>query len=87
MGKKHISGIITKLNRANAILSKLRRYRQKTLKSIYHTIFEPHLSYSLLFWAQNSNSIKDFVVQKKSLRIKYFRNHNPDRIALENYLS
>ena len=40
MGKKQIPGIITKLNRANAVLSKLRRYRQKTLKSMYHTIFK-----------------------------------------------
>ena len=87
----------------NGILSKLRHFIDiKTLKLIYHAIFEPHLYYSLLVWAHNSNSIKRlFVLQKKSLRIIYFLNHNahtsplfrdlnilklPDKIALENCL-
>ena len=79
-------------------------YRQKTLnseKSLYHAIFEPDLYYSSLVSAQNSNSIKLFVLQKKSLRIIYFLNHNahtsllfrhlnivklPDKIVLENCL-
>ena len=91
------------LIKANGILSKLRHFiDRKTLKSIYHAIFEPHLYYSSLVWAQNSNSIKRlFVLQKKSLRIIYFLNHNahtsplfrdlnilklPDKIALENCL-
>ena len=98
-----ISDIAIKLNKANGILSKLRHFiDRKTLKSIYHAIFEPHLYYSSLVWAQNSNSIKRlFVLQKKSLRIIYFLNHNadtsplfrdlnilklPDKIALENCL-
>ena len=99
--KQQISNIAIKLNRANGILSKLRHFiDRKTLKSIYHAIFEPHLYYSSLVWAQNSNSIKRlFVLQKKSLRIIYFLNHNahtsplfrelnilklPDKITLEN---
>ena len=99
-----ISDIAIKLNKTNGILSKLRYFKdRKTLKSIYHAaIFEPHLYYSSLFWAQNSNSISRlFVLQKKSLRIIYFLNHNahtfplfrdlnilklPDKIALENCL-
>ena len=101
--KQQISDIAIKLNKANGILSKLRHFiDRKTLKSIYHAIFEPHLYYSSLVWAQNSNSIKRlFVLQKKSLRIIYFLNHNadtsplfrdlnilklPDKIALENCL-
>ena len=88
---------------ANGILSKLKHFiDRKTLKSTYHAIFEPHLYYSSLVWAQNSNSIKRlFVLQKKSLRIIYFLNHNahtsplfrdlnilklPDKVALENSL-
>ena len=76
--KQQISDIAIKLNKANGILSKLRHFiDRKTLKSIYHAIFEPHLYYSSLVWAQNSNSIKRlFVLQKKSLRIIYFLNHN-----------
>ena len=47
------------LNRANAMLSKVRHFvDKKTLKSIYHAIFESHLLYSCLVWAQNFNSIK-----------------------------
>ena len=43
-----------KLNKANAILSKIRHFiDRKTPKSIYHAIFEPHLCYSSLTWAQN----------------------------------
>ena len=99
--KQQISGIAIKLNRTNAILFSLRHFiDRKTLKSIYHAIFEPHLCYLSLVWAQNVNSIKVlFVFQKKSLRIIHFPNGNshtshlfresntlklPDKIALEN---
>ena len=76
--KQQISNIAINLNKANDILSKLRHFiDRKTLKSIYHAIFQPHLYYSSLVWAQNSNSIKSlFVMEKKSLRIIYFLNHN-----------
>ena len=101
--RQQISQKAIKLNKKNGILSKLRHFiDKKTMKLIYHAIFEPHLYYSLLVWAQNSNSIKRlFVLQKKSLRIIYFLNHNahtsplfrdlnilkfPDKIALENCL-
>ena len=47
--KQQISDIAIKLNNANAILSKLRCFiDRKTLKSVYHAIFEPHLCYSSL---------------------------------------
>ena len=50
--KQQISDIVIKLNKANSILSKLRHFiNRKTLKSIYHAMFEPHLYYSLLIWA------------------------------------
>ena len=39
---------------------------KKTLKAIYHAIFESHLYYSSLVWAQNFNSKKRlFILQKK----------------------
>ena len=41
--KQQISDIAIKLNKANGVLSKLRHFiDEKTLKSIYHAIFEPH---------------------------------------------
>ena len=61
--KQQISDIAIKLNNSNGILSKLIHFiDRKTLKSIRHAIFEPHLYYSSLFWAQNSNSIKRLFV-------------------------
>ena len=76
--KQHMSDTAIKLSKANDILSKLIHFiDRKTLKSKYHAIFEHHFYYSSLVWAQNSNSIKRlFVLQKKSLRIIYFLNHN-----------
>ena len=77
--KQQISDVAIKLNRANTILSKLKHFvDRKTLKSIYHAIFKPHLCYSLLVWAiKNLNPIKIiFVLQNKYLRILYFQNHN-----------
>ena len=42
--KIHIDGISAKLNKANAMLSKIRHFvDQKTLKAIYHDIFESHI--------------------------------------------
>ena len=71
--KSEIDRISTKHNKANAILSKIRHFAdQKTLKAMYHAIFESHLYYSSLVWAQNFNStitkyriLKLFILQKK----------------------
>ena len=101
--RKKISDTAIKLNRTNAVLSNLRYFiDRKTLKSVYHAIFESHLCYSSLVWAQNLNSIKRlFVLLKKSLRITYFWSCNahtsplfresnilkfPDKIVPENCL-
>ena len=68
--KPHIDGIPAKLNKANAMLSKIRHFvHQKTLKAI----FESHLYSSSLVWAQNFNSTKRlFILQKKALRLMFF---------------
>ena len=88
--KQQISDVSIKLNRENAILSKLKYVIDRNLKSVYHAIFEPHLYYSWLAWAQNLNSIKrHFALLKKSSRIIYFRSrnaHTSNKIALENWL-
>ena len=99
--KPQIDGISTKLNKANAILSKVRYFvDQKTLKAIYHAIFESHLYSSSLVWAHNFNSTKRlFILQKKALKLMFFRRKEahtnplfkdfnilkfPDKIALGN---
>ena len=65
--KPHINGISTKLNKANAMLSKIRHFiDQKSLKAIYYAIFESHLYYYSLVWARNFNSAKRlFILLKK----------------------
>ena len=45
-----VNNIAVKLNRANALLLKIRNYvKMKTLRNIYFTIFDSHLTYSVLF--------------------------------------
>ena len=71
--KPHIDGISTKLNKANAMLSKIRHFvDQKTLKAIYHAVFESHLHYSSLVWTQNFNYAKTVYHTKKALRLMFF---------------
>ena len=54
-----MDNIAAKINRANAIMSKIRHFPVfKILKLIYHPTFKFHVNYSLLVWAQNANSIK-----------------------------
>ena len=65
--KPHTDGISAKLNKANVVLSKIRHFvDQKTLKAIYHALFESHLYSSSLVWTQNCNSAKRlFILQEK----------------------
>ena len=49
---QQIGNVAIKLNRANAMLSKVRHFiDKKALKLIYHAIFESHLFYYCLVWA------------------------------------
>ena len=55
----HINDPSIKLNRANAVLFKIRKYvSPKILRSIYFAIFDSYLSYCCLVWAQNFSSIQ-----------------------------
>ena len=76
--KQQISHMTLKLNKANAMLSKLRHVLDiKTLKSVYYAIFDSHLCYASLVWAQSTNSVKRLhLLQKKSLRIMFFQSRN-----------
>ena len=60
-----------KLNRANALLLKIRNYvKMKTFRNIYFTIFDSHLTYSCIVWAQNINTVNRLIIlQKKALEI------------------
>ena len=57
--KQQINHVALKLNKASAMLSKLRHALDlKTLRSVYYAIFESHLCYASLVWAQNTNSVQ-----------------------------
>ena len=48
----HVNDLSIKLNRANALIFKIREYvSPKILRSIYFAIFDSHLSYCCLVWA------------------------------------
>ena len=58
-----------KLNRANALLLKIRKcVSLKILRFIYFAIFDSYLSYNRLAWAQNNSTVQRIVIlQKKKL--------------------
>ena len=67
--------IAVKLNRANALLLKIKNYvKMKTLRNIYFAIFDSYLSYSCIFRAQSINTVNRLIIpQKKALRIISFK--------------
>ena len=98
-----VNSIAVKLNRANALLLKIRNYvNRKTLRNIYLGIFDSHLNYSCIDWAQNINTVRILIIlQKKALRIMNFKDQSfhssplfssnnilklGDKITLENIL-
>ena len=50
--KHHVSDIVIKLNRANALLFKIRNFvNVDTLKTVYYAIFDSHINYVNVVWA------------------------------------
>ena len=71
-GNHHYNLLITKLKRANGILSKARHYVPgDELLSIYHAIFSSHLVYGCQIWGQSINIFtkKVFKLQNRAMRI------------------
>ena len=62
----HVNDLSIKLNRANALLFKMRKYVSlKILRSIYFAIFDSYLSYCCLVWAQVT--LNNFMVPRFAL--------------------
>ena len=74
----HVNDLSVKLNRANALLFKMRKYVSlKILRSIYFAIFDSYLSYCCIVWVQNFSTIQQILMfQKKALTIIHFRPRN-----------
>ena len=86
-----VNSIVVKRNRANALLLKIRNYvNTKTLRNIYFAIFDSHLSYSCIVWAQNINTVRKLIVLwKKALLIMNFKDqlfHSSPCFSLNNIL-
>ena len=63
--KQQVTHVVLKLNKANAMLSKLRHaLNTKTLRSVYYAIFESHLCYASIVWALID--LKAFTFYRKS---------------------
>ena len=73
-----VNDLSIKLNRANALLFKMRKYvTLKILRSIYFAIFDSYLSYCCPVWTQNCCTIQRIVIlQKKTARIINFQSRN-----------
>ena len=74
----HVNDLSVKLNRANDLLFKMRKYVScKILRSIYFAVSDSYLSYCCLAWAQNCSTIQRIVIlQKKAIRIINFQPSN-----------
>ena len=70
-----MNNITVKPNTANALLLKIRNYVNiKTLRNIYYVIFDSHLTYSCIVWAQSINTVNRLIIlQKKALHITNFK--------------
>ena len=70
-----VNSTAVKLNRASALLLKIRSYvNMKILRNTYFAIFDSHLSYSGIVWAQNINTIRRLIIlHKKAFRIMNFK--------------
>ena len=88
--QQHDNYLSIKLNRANALLFKMRKYVSlKILRSIYFAIFDSYLSYCCLVWAQNFSSIQRILIlEKKAVTIIYFqpRNFHTSPLFKQNFI-
>ena len=76
--KDRINDIVVKLNGPNALLFKIRNFVNITiLKTIYFAIFDSHINYANLVWAQNSYAMSRILaLQKRPMRIITFQSRN-----------
>ena len=72
--KHQDSDIAIKLNRVNALLFKISNFvNVNTLKTIYYAIFESHINYANVIWAQNFIVVNRMSIhQKKAHRTENY---------------
>ena len=87
----HVNDFSIKLNSANALLFKMRKYVSfKILRFIYSAIFDSYSSYCCLVLAENCSSIQQILIlQKMATKIIYFQlrnSHTNDLYKLSSIL-
>ena len=82
----HMNEFSIKLNRANALLFKMRKYvSYKILRSIHFAIFDSYLSFCCLVCAQNCNTIQRIIIlQKKLLELLILNQEIPIPVLSSN---
>ena len=76
--KIHIHDLASKLNRANAVLAKLRHFvNSEILRSTYFAIFHSHLNYVCIAWGLTRFPQQKVFILQKTLRIMNFANTTP----------
>ena len=88
--KQQINNVAPKINKGNAMLSKLSYALDiKALRSVYYAIFESHLCYASLVWAQNTNSVKRLHLLSKKSQSRNFHTGPLLKVAkiLKSFLS
>ena len=82
----HVNDLSIKVNRANALLFKMRKYVSlKILRSIYFAIFDYCLSYCCLVWAQNCSTIqRNYNFTKRLLELLIFNQEIPIPVPYSN---
>ena len=86
-----MNNVTVKLNRANALLLKIKNYvKMKTLRNIYYAVFDSHLAYSCIVWAQTINTGNRLIIVKnKALSIRNLKDqfsHSSPRFSGNNIL-
>ena len=89
--KIHIHDLASKLNRANAVLAKLRHFANSEDLGIYFAIVHSHLNYVCIAWKLTRKSLfpqqKVSILQKTAIRIMNFAPFNAHTTPLfKNFL-
>ena len=76
--KQNIHDTAIKLSSANALLYTIRNFvNRHILRTIYFAIFDAHLNYANLIWAQNLYAVSRIVIlQEKALKIMNFQSRD-----------
>ena len=83
----HCNYLFIKLNRANTLLFKMRKYVSlKILRSIYIAIFDSYLSYCCLVQAQKCNTIQKIIILQKGHQNINYNQESFVPVPIENIL-